>query len=149
MGHLVSLTGRKRWFFGRRNDPATLREAIAYDPQCSLADIVNRAMINIWRKQLVIIIAQEHDALVFMYPEEVEDEIIPILLANLVVPVALEGGRTLQIPYDVEVGWNKGHFDSRTNPDGLRAYSGHDPRKRQPVRGLLDSIVKKRIGGAR
>ena len=149
VGHLVSLTGRKRWFFGRRNDPATLREAIAYDPQCSLADIVNRAMINIWRDRLSLIVMHDHDALTFMYPEEVEDELIPQLLSALVVPVALEGGRTLQIPYDVEVGWNKGHFDSRTNPDGLRAYSGHDLRKRQPVRGLLDSIVKKRIGGAR
>jgi hypothetical protein len=106
-------------------------------------------MISIWESRLSLIVMHDHDALTFMYPEEVEDEIIPILLANLVVPVALEGGRTLQIPYDVEVGWNKGHFDSRTNPDGLRAYSGHDPRKRQPVRGLLDSIVKKRIGGAR
>jgi len=31
-GYLTSLLGRKRYFFGRRNDPATLREAIAYDP---------------------------------------------------------------------------------------------------------------------
>ena len=48
-GFLVSLTGRKRWFFGRRNDPDTLRAAIAYDPQGSFADIVNRAMLHIWR----------------------------------------------------------------------------------------------------
>ena len=31
-GYLISLMNRKRWFFGRRSDPSTLREAIAYDP---------------------------------------------------------------------------------------------------------------------
>ena len=46
-GYLVSLMNRKRWFFGRRSDPSTLREAIAYDPQSSLAEIVNQAMLNI------------------------------------------------------------------------------------------------------
>ena len=46
---------RKRWFFGRRSDPSTLREAIAYDPQSSLAEIVNQAMLNIWRKGYVCI----------------------------------------------------------------------------------------------
>jgi DNA polymerase-1 len=149
VGHLVSLTGRKRWFFGRRNDPATLREAIAYDPQCSLADIVNRAMLSIWRQRLAIIAMHDHDALTFMYREELEDALIPQLLSALVVPIPLAQGRTLRIPYDVEVGWNKGHYDPNTNPDGLRAYKGHDDRKRQPVRGLLDSIVQKRIAGGR
>ena len=46
-GYLISLMNRKRWFFGRRSDPSTLREAIAYDPQSSLAEIVNQALINI------------------------------------------------------------------------------------------------------
>ena len=41
-GYLISLMNRKRWFFGRRSDPSTLREAIAYDPQSSLAEIVNQ-----------------------------------------------------------------------------------------------------------
>jgi DNA polymerase I-like protein with 3'-5' exonuclease and polymerase domains len=149
MGHLISLTGRERWFFGRRNDPATLREAIAYDPQCSLADIVNRAMLSIWRQRLAIIAMHDHDALTFMYPEALEDALIPQLLSALVVPVPLANDRVLRIPYDVEVGWNKGHYDPDTNPDGLRAYKGHDDRKRQPVRGLLDSIVQKRIAGVR
>ena len=31
-GYLISLMNRKRWFFGRRSDPSTLREAIAYIP---------------------------------------------------------------------------------------------------------------------
>jgi hypothetical protein len=34
-GHIVGITGRKRWFMGRRTDPDTVRQAIAYDPQAS------------------------------------------------------------------------------------------------------------------
>lgn len=139
-GYLVSLTGRKRWFFGRRNDPSTLREAIAYDPQCSLADIVNLAMLRCWRENIAIVSMQDHDAITFMYPEEIEDEVIPKLQKLLVVPLPLEGGRTMSIPYDCEVGWNKGHA-SASNPDGLIPYRGHDDRRRQPIRSILDSIV--------
>ena len=141
LGHLTTLTGRRRWFFGRRNDPATLREAIAYDPQGSLADIVNLAMLRIWRAHRVPIVMHDHDALTFMYPEETEDELIPWIMDNLVVPIPLANGRTLRIPYDVEVGWNKGHH-SDSNPDGLRPYRPRDSgRKRQPIRKLLNHIL--------
>jgi DNA polymerase-1 len=147
-GFLTSLLGRKRWFFGRRNDPATLREALAYDPQSSLADIVNRAMLNIWRLGIVAIVMHDHDALTFMYPEADEDTIIPIIMSNLIVPVPLSHSRTLRIPYDVEVGWNKGHYDANKNPNGLKTYTGHDPRTRQETSGILDRVLRKPNLGA-
>ncbi len=106
-GHLVSLTGRKRWFFGRRNDESTLREAIAYDPQCSLADIVNRAMMKIWRSRIATLYMHDHDALTVQYPQELEDEIIPQLLSLLQTPIPLSHDRTLLIPYDCKTGWNR------------------------------------------
>lgn len=140
-GHLVSLLGRKRWFFGRRSDPKTLREAIAYDPQSSLADIVNTAMLNIWRKNIAIISMHDHDALTFMYPEKHEDKIIPELMKHLVVPVPLEGGRILRIPYDCKTGWNKGDWNAEKNPDGLKDYHGHDSRRRTPAVGILDKLI--------
>lgn len=140
-GYLVSLMNRKRWFFGRRSDPSTLREAIAYDPQSSLADIVNQAMLNIWRKGYVTIVAQEHDALVFMYPEKDEDKILPRILDDLVIEVPLKHGRTLKIPYDAEVGFNKGKYHPTKNPNGLKEYKGHDDRKRIPEKGLLDRLI--------
>lgn len=153
-GFLISLTGRKRWFFGRRNDPATLREAIAYDPQCSLADIVNRAMLSLWRQNLAIIMFQDHDALTFMYPEAQEDAIVPQLQAALVVPISLANGRTLRIPYDAEVGWNKGKWccgerkpeckgcQRVRNLDGLQSWTGHDERRRTPAVSILDRVVQ-------
>jgi len=145
-GHLISLTGRKRWFFGRRQDPDTLRAAIAYDPQGSLADIVNTALLNIWRKNYVIISMHDHDALTFMYPEEQEDEIIPQLMQDLVVRIPLANGRELAIPYDCKTGWNKGDYDASTNPEGLRDYHGTDTRKRAKEVSILDRLVRKQYG---
>lgn len=142
-GYLISLTGRKRWFFGRRSDNSTLREAIAFDPQCSLADIVNRAMLNIWSANLAIISMHDHDALTFMYPEASEAKILPILLANLTVPVPLAGGRVLRIPYDCQVGWNKGKYSELKNPNGLRDYEGADDRRRQAQISIMDRIVRR------
>jgi DNA polymerase I len=139
-GCLTTLTGRKRWFFGRRNDPSTFREAVAYDPQGSLADIVNRAMLRIWRERTAILMMQDHDALTFMYPEELEDEIIPTIKQNLTEEIPLQHGRSLCIPYDCKVGWNKGDY-SEANPDGLKDYTGEDKRKRTPQVSLLDRLL--------
>ena len=147
-GWLKTLTGRKRWFFGRRNDPATFREAIAYDPQGSLADIVNGAMLRIWRKRTAILMMQDHDALTFMYPEEMEDEIIPQLQKDLVQTIPLQHGRELKIPYDCKTGWNKGDYN-QSNPDGLKDYKGHDKRKRTPQVSLLDRVIRGGNGRAR
>jgi len=142
-GYLVSLLGRKRWFFGRRNDPSTLREAIAYDPQSSLAELVNQAMLNIWRQDIAAIMMHDHDALTFMYPEKDEDIIIPQIMANLSIPVELNGGRIMRIPYDCKIGYNKGDYDPVKNPNGLKDYNGTDTRKRQPQVGILDRVVRK------
>lgn len=142
-GHLISLTGRKRWFWGRRTDPDTIRAAIAFDPQGSLADIVNTAMLNIWHKHYVIIVLQDHDALTFMYPEEVEDELIPRIMQDLVVRVPLNKGRELAIPYDCKVGWNRGDYDPITNPEGLKDYTGSETRKRETQAGILDRVVRR------
>lgn len=144
-GTLTTLTGRKRQFWGRRNDESTLREAIAYDPQGSLADIVNSSMLRIWRLSLselpVQLMMQDHDALTFQYPEAQEDEIVPKLLSLLRNPIELKHNRTLEIPYDAKTGWNRGDW-SATNPDGLKDYAPGDKRRRTPQVSLLDRILR-------
>lgn len=137
-GQMITLTGRKRQFWGRRNDDSTLREAIAYDPQGSLADIVNTAMLNIWRERIAIIMMHDHDALTFMYPEEREDEVVPLLKEALVITVPLKHGREMRIPYDCKVGWNRGDYNAKTNPDGLKDWKPGDQRRRTPPMRLLD-----------
>jgi DNA polymerase I-like protein with 3'-5' exonuclease and polymerase domains len=147
-GVVTTLTGRKRYFFGRRNDPATLREAIAYDPQGSLADVVNTAMLRIWKRKIATLVMHDHDALTFTYPESTEHTVIPQLLALLPVQIPLAHGRTMTIPYDCKTGWNKGDWNVKTNPDGLKDYpiSGTDTRTRSPTIGLLDRPIHRKYG---
>lgn len=146
-GFLTSIGGRKRWFWGRRTDPDTIRAALAYDPQETLAKVVNRAMLHIWRRNYVTIMMHDHDALTFQYPEHLEDEIIPQLMRDLIQPIQLKNGRTLAIPYDCKVGWNKGEYDARSNPDGLRDYTiGDQGRRRTPRLGILDRPARRAAG---
>jgi DNA polymerase-1 len=143
-GYLTSLGGRKRWFWGRRTEPDTIRAALAFDPQETLAKVVNRAMLHIWRQNYCTVMLHDHDALTFQYPAHLEDEIIPRLMRDLIQPIQLKNGRMLAIPYDCKVGWNKGEYDARSNPDGLRDYeAGDQGRKRQPEVGVLDRVVRR------
>lgn len=138
VGHIISLMGRKRWFFGRRDDDTTLREAIAYDPQGSLADILNNGMLSVWYHRDAELLMQIHDAILIQYPEEQEDEIIPKVLEQLKYPIQLKNGREFLIPYDCKVGWNWGKYDREKNPEGLKAYIPGDKRKRSKEVSILD-----------
>lgn len=137
VGVMISLTGRKRHFFGRRDSDETLREAIAYDPQGSLADIVNTGMLQVWRDRYCELLMQNHDAIVVQYREEEEDEVVPKIQEGLKVRLALRYGRSLAIPYGCKTGWNFGEY-SKENPDGLKTYQPGDQRKRTPQVGILD-----------
>lgn len=142
-GFIVSLTGRKRYFHGRRGDDSTLREAIAYDPQGSLADILNSGMLNVWRSRNCQLLMQIHDAILIQYPEKREDEILPKVLKQLEQPIDLSHGRQLIIPYDASVGFNWGKYKEGKNPDGLKAWKGGDTRKRTPKVSVLDRPIRR------
>jgi DNA polymerase I len=136
-GHQTTLTGRKRWFLGKRDDDATLREAIAYDPQGSLADILNRGMLEVWRRRDCQLLMQIHDAILIQYPEGEEDRVIPKVLRALEFPIELRGKRRFRIPYEVKTGWNWGEFNDE-NPEGLKDYHPGDSRRRRPEVSILD-----------
>ena len=87
---------------------------------------------------------QDHDALTFMYKEEDEDVVVPKLQEMLAEEIPLQHGRTLSIPYDCKVGWNKGDYDAEKNPDGLRDYEGKDERRRQPKVSVMERILSRR-----
>lgn len=117
-GNLITPLGRKRWFFGRRDDKATIKQAMAHMGQSMTADEMNNAILQLWRLNICQILLQGHDSLLIQYPEEAENEIIPKAAAAMRVPLELEGGREFVVPTDVQVGWNwaKAHSD---NPLGL------------------------------
>lgn len=144
-GHLTSLTGRKRWFFGRRTDDETFREGFAYAPQADESFIVGSAMLDIWRRKTAIIMMHEHDGLVYMFPEHLENEIVPALAKQLEYPVDIGHGRTLVVPYEAKTGWNRGEA-SDDNKDGLREYDGKDQRTRAPEVSLMDRVLSGSYG---
>lgn len=142
---LVTCFGRERIFFGRSDEGSTWREAIAFEPQSTIADTLNFAAWRVqrrWQGKTVELLAQVHDAIVVQYPEEREDELIPEILKEMIYPIPING-RTMIIGVDAETGWNWAHYDEKNptkNPDGIRKYKGHDDRHRQnfPDNNLLN-----------
>ncbi len=136
----ITTTGyqRRRFFFGRYNDDATIREAIAFEPQSMTADEIDTGIINLWRLDRVQLLVQVHDNILFQYREEEEEEIIPLALHALENRIILEKGREFVVPIDAKVGWNWGDC-SDENPDGLKKWRGSDSRTRE------DDAVKKKL----
>jgi DNA polymerase-1 len=126
---LTTLFNRRRFFFGRAADDATIREAVAFCPQSMTADEINKGMLDLWRANRVQLLCQVHDSLLFQYPEELENEIIPWALKILRIPLILKNDREFVVPTEAKVGWNWGDF-SPTNADGLIKWKGGDDRKR-------------------
>lgn len=142
-GQLTTMFGRRRYFFGRRNDASTIREAVAYEPQSMTADEINTGMIELWRLGICELLLQVHDSLVVQYPEELEDEIVPVILRTVERSLILARDRKFTISCDAQVGWNLGMY-GEDNPDGLRGYNPGDKgrkRFRQPVTSILDRRV--------
>lgn len=136
--HQFSLTplGMGRHFFSRPNDDSTLRELIAHLPQSMVAQLLNLALYRIWKAEpRAILLAQIHDAIVFQYKEESEQDVLPTVQRLMSTPLHYRG-RTLTIPSDIAVGWNWQKQDPEKklsldgNPDGLRKWTGSDTRKR-------------------
>ncbi len=142
-GFVISLDGRKRWIHGRRNDPSTVKDALAYDAQATESWIVNTGMLKIFHDRRVTLYMHDHDALTVQYPEDQEDELIPIILSHLRTPIQLKHGRELIVPFGCKTGWNKGEW-SKDNPDGLKTYTGHDKRKRtaRTKVSILDRVIR-------
>lgn len=134
---LLSLSGRLRHFLGRTDSADVLRDAIAYDPQCSLSDIVKQGMLRVHGAYICELLLENHDSIVVQYPEEKEDEIIPKILKLLHHELPLQHSRTLTIPYGCQTGWNWGKF-SKDNPNGLKDYKPNDKRSRAPEVDILD-----------
>lgn len=149
VAYLTTLHGRRRFFFGRSDDEATLREAVAYSPQSMTADAINKGIQKVWRGQRVELLIQVHDSILFQYPEELEDEIVPWALETLKAPLTLKGGREFVVPTEAMTGWNWGYYSDGSDPkkpanvDGLKKYKGHDTRTREEtdlkltIRGML------------
>lgn len=128
---LTTPFNRRRYFFGRPKDASTLREAIAHQPQSMTGDEINTGILRLWRANRVQLLMQVHDSILFQYPEELEDEIIPWAMEALKVHLELAKGRPFYVPVEAMTGFNWGYYNEHTNPDGLIKWRGSDTRKRQ------------------
>lgn len=121
--------GRRRFFFDRPTEGSTRRAAVAYSPQSMTADEINHGILALWRANKVQLLVQVHDSILFQYPEELEDEIVPWALETLKTRLTLKGGRDFVVPTEAMTGWNWGYVGD-DNPDGLKKWKGGDTRKR-------------------
>lgn len=139
--------GRKRHFFGRQNDAATHREAVAYLGQSPTADRTSYGMLKVWQHfgDEVQLLGQTYDSITFQYPEADEHKIIPKALELFSNIPLYHKGRKFIVPGEAKVGWNwsKMHDPSkpigpknRPNPNGLTKFNPQKPDTRTRLIGL-------------
>lgn len=143
---LTSPWGRRRYFWSDPSAQTTLNEAIAYSPQNTTGEFTNRGMLQLWlyrnaHNLPIRFLLQVHDSLLFLIPEKQINELIPIILANLRVKLLLKKGREFTIPHGVKCGWNYGSYNEKTNPFGLKVWTGEETRKRPRDFHYLDTIL--------
>lgn len=137
VGSLTTLFGRRRRFYGRPTDSATIREAVAYSPQSMTAEEINIGMLNLFRSGRVQLLVQVHDSILFQVPERDVNTIVPWALEALKAPLTLRRGRQFVVPTEAKVGYNWGDA-SKENVDGSVKWKGSEMRKRQEVSTRLD-----------
>ena len=98
--------GRKRTFFGLWGDQL-FREAYAFVPQATVADVLNLAIIKFHEKFPDIeVMLQIHDAFVIQVSENtLKSDYVNALTNAFDIPIYI-AGRTLKIPIDLKSGKN-------------------------------------------
>jgi len=136
-GYLITALGRKRNFLGRRFDDSTLREAIAFEPQSVVGELLNLFLYRVWRSSLPIqVLAQVHDAILIQYPQELETELVQKVIALGRTEVQFPCG-TMVIPVSAQTGWNWAKYKD-SNPYGMKKFKGDDKRSAPTYGGILD-----------
>lgn len=154
-GYLQHLYGRRRGFFGRVEEAATLREATAYGPQGMTAEEINLAMLRVFNMNICRLHMQVHDSLLTQVREDRVEKDIPIMMRAMPSPITLKGGREFVVPVEAKYGWNWADVQywglsdflagkcakeqigkPKDNFDGLAKWKGGLDRKRTPKQKL-------------
>lgn len=158
---LVTPFKRRRHFFGRIGDDATLREAIAFLPQSTTADRTNLGLWRVWRhmRDRVQLLAQTYDSITFQYRDkghDYESAIIADALGYMNVELTAPNGRKYSVPGEAKIGWNWGNCITtqdqqrarnagkripKLNVEGLAKWSPSKPDSRIRVTGINRVMV--------
>lgn len=131
-GQLTHLFGRRRSFFGRHDDQNVINAAIAYCPQGMTGEEINRGILNLFHDPRFELMVQVHDSILFQVDIAKVNDLVPIALDLLRVPITLKGGREFCVPLEAETGYNWGKRKEKDgkaiNPNGLTKFKGNETR---------------------
>lgn len=116
---MTNCFGRVRRFMGEWNDEL-IRSAIAFRPQSTVVDLLNRGMIKIYNDDTNFVRpmelgAQVHDSALFQYPVGKWKSMAKCILrfCEYLNPTMEYGGRQFQIPSDIKAGLSWGASSKR------------------------------------
>lgn len=137
-GVISNAFGDVRQFWDRLWDDATLRAAIAFQPQSLVGKLTALVLRRLWEEydhRDVQLLANGHDAIIFQIRKNKIAELLPRVLESLKYPIPVKDihdtTREMLIPWDASVGlnWGKKFKEDKTgkkiivNPGGLEDYS--------------------------
>ncbi len=103
---ITNAFGLRRTFFGMIDDDA-IREAIAFNPQSTVGQLMNFALERVYHESGVMtdldILLQIHDAVIFSSPIDKIQQHSAIVGELMDIPLEIKG-RRLVVPSDIEVG---------------------------------------------
>jgi DNA polymerase-1 len=115
-GWLENIFGRRAWFINT-NDPTRKNQMFSFKAQSTTSDVINRGWVNIRRnirfselesgKGILFprnhpdILAQVHDSLLMQYPIPVAEEVRPLIMNEMLIP--LPYAKPVRIPADFKV----------------------------------------------
>lgn len=141
---LVNIFGR-RYMFLRPWGPDLFEAAYAFQPQSTVADIINRrGMIPLYYNQnSAIMTNQIHDSIVFEFPIAKGAKELQLILMNLCrsleIPITWKT-RTFSIPADVCLGFNLGKYDKEKNPRGMKEFKSSDVYNTETFISIVEEI---------
>lgn len=129
-GVLVTPLGRERRFWGRGSDATTHRKAIAYVPQSLVADVMNEGLMQVQRwilreklTKAISLIAQVHDAGLFLIKNSELKWAVPAIVERIVYPVDFGQLGVMRIGADAQVGKRWCKYKKKPGLlDGLRDF---------------------------
>jgi len=106
---LVTPMGRKRKFFGRYG-PELLKEAVAFLPQSTVSDILNKGLKRVYYEmcakcKCVDLLLNNHDAILVQHPAQLTFYVHDRLKELMHIPLTIKG-RSFAIPIEIKSGVN-------------------------------------------